>query len=81
MMAWSVRRDSRCPITQPFGVVRESDGSLESCHDSREDARGQMAALYAGEKSLGFIPEALKAVDSPVPKDETAPSDTSDEAV
>lgn len=61
-MPWAVKRDSRCPISKPFAVVKETDGAIFGCHASRGEARAQQAALYAREatKSLGFVPLGLK---------------------
>ena len=32
-----------------FAVVKDDDGSVTGCHDSREEAEAQLAALYASE--------------------------------
>jgi len=32
-------------------VIKDADGSLAGCHDSREEAEAQIAALYASEES------------------------------
>lgn len=42
-----------------FPVVKDSDNEVMGCHDTKEDAERQLAALYANEKvekSEGFVP-------------------------
>ena len=34
---------------QGFPVVKDSDGTVMGCHQTQEDAKGQLAALYANE--------------------------------
>jgi HK97 family phage prohead protease len=36
-----------------FCVIKDDDGEVEGCHDSREEAEAQMRALYAAEKAEG----------------------------
>ena len=50
-MPWSIRRDDRCPVSRPYGVVKDADNELEGCHATKEKARAQQAALYASERS------------------------------
>ena len=45
-MPWNVRRDSRCPADEPWGVVN-SNGTLMGCHETREQAQAQRTALCA----------------------------------
>lgn len=48
-MPWSiVEGDERCDAGE-FAVVKDEDNELEGCHATREDAEGQVAALYASE--------------------------------
>jgi len=50
-MPWHIVEDSRgCPTTQSFAVVKDADGSIEGCHETKQGAEDQMAALYAGEE-------------------------------
>jgi len=52
MMPWHIVENSRsCPATQPFAVVKDDDGSVEGCHETRQGAEDQMAALYASEEN------------------------------
>lgn len=45
-MPWSIKkRDDK------FCVIKDSDGSTEKCHDTREQATKHMRALYASERS------------------------------
>lgn len=48
-MPWDVKRDTRCPASKPWGVVKKKDGKLEGCHETKEKARKQQEALYANE--------------------------------
>src|SRR3972149_7305913 len=50
-MPWSVAQDERCPADKPWGVVKDSDDSLEGCHATEDEAKAQQAALYANEAS------------------------------
>ena len=34
---------------QGFPVVKDSDGTVMGCHETQEDAKGQLAAVYANE--------------------------------
>lgn len=49
-MPYSIRKDSGCPEGKPFAVVKNDDGKKMGCHESREKARRQLAAIYANEK-------------------------------
>jgi ATP-dependent protease ClpP protease subunit len=46
---YSIEQTEACPAAKPFGVTKDSDGSLMGCHVSREAAQQQVAALYASE--------------------------------
>ncbi len=48
-MPWHVSETSKCPASKPWGVIKDSDGSVAGCHASKADAEKQMAALYANE--------------------------------
>lgn len=48
-MPWHVTEDDRCPTSRPWGVVKDDDGELEGCHATQDDAKDQLAALYANE--------------------------------
>jgi len=51
-MPWHVvKNSSQCPDSKPYGVVKDSDGSLVACHASESDANDHLAALYASEQS------------------------------
>ena len=45
-MPWNIRRDSRCPADEPWGVV-DSRGLLVGCHETREQAQVHRATLCA----------------------------------
>lgn len=49
-MPWTiVENHGDCPSSRPFGVVKENDGELEGCHETRDAAQQQIAALEASE--------------------------------
>lgn len=52
-MPWHV--DDNHPDCSGYAVVKDSDGSVAGCHETREAANRQMAALYANE------PDAARA--------------------
>lgn len=48
-MPWSVQTDNpECGEGQ-HAVVKDADGTVEGCHDTRDEALAQVAALYASE--------------------------------
>lgn len=50
-MPWTVENDpEKCSASMPWAVIRLSNGVVEGCHATEEDANSQMAALYAGEE-------------------------------
>src|SRR5262245_870301 len=52
-MPWSVRKTNSCPASKPWGVIKDSDGTVEGCHPTEAAANRQRAALYASESSYG----------------------------
>jgi len=71
-MPWSIKkRDGR------FCVIKDDDGSVEGCHDSRDRARRQLAALYASEAKETLMNQVTINIGSDVPLVE----DTADKAV
>jgi hypothetical protein len=59
-MPWHTVKDhAECGEGQ-WAVVKDSDGSVAGCHDSKADADDQMAALYANEGDSGMTTEALR---------------------
>jgi len=65
-MPWDVVRDSRCPKSKPFGVVKES-GELVACHPTKTAAQAQRRALYASEEKAMNEPETELKSWEPVP--------------
>lgn len=47
-MPWHIDGDH--PDCGGWAVVKDSDGTVEGCHDSLQEAHAQMAALYASEE-------------------------------
>src|SRR5512139_2899795 len=54
-MPWHVGKSSSCPGSKPYAVIKDSDGSVVGCHETKAKADRQLAALYANE------PKAAKA--------------------
>lgn len=49
-MPYDVRAGSpRCPSGKPFAVVKRGSDTPLGCHETREGAMRQQAALYASE--------------------------------
>ena len=51
-MPWHVGTSDKCPESKPFAVIKDADGEVEGCHETREMAEKQMAALYASETKV-----------------------------
>jgi len=51
-----------CPTDRPWGVVNETDQSVEGCHASEDEANAQVDALYANENDAGAAEVAFTAV-------------------
>lgn len=67
-MPWHVSRSEECPPNRPFAVIKDSDGSVEACHVTEDDANDQVKALYSAEmrsKAQEFLrlPELKEATD------------------
>lgn len=45
-MPWHIGKHAECST---FAVIKDDDDSLAGCHDTKEEAEAQMAALYANE--------------------------------
>lgn len=45
--------DDRCPASEPWSVVKQTDNELMGCHASKDDAQDQLAALNANEADDG----------------------------
>lgn len=43
-----------------FAVVKEDNGEVEGCHETRDGARAQQSALYASEEKMKWTAEARK---------------------
>lgn len=56
-MPWKIeeRDEKHC-------VVKESDGSVEKCHDSRSEAEDHMKALYANTEDEGYSKEEIASI-------------------
>lgn len=53
---WSIETgNAECGEGQ-YAVVKDADGTVEGCHDTRDEALAQVAALYASEGEKASIP-------------------------
>lgn len=50
VMPYQVKRTGDCPDSKPWAVVKESDGKVMGCHETKEQANAQLAALNAAER-------------------------------
>lgn len=48
-MPWHVDKTSKCPVSKPWGVIKDSDSSVAGCHPDKDKAVAQLKALYANE--------------------------------
>lgn len=61
-MPWHVEKSAECPVSRPWAVVKDDDGSIEGCHQSEAAAEQQLAALNIAEaegrayESIDFNP-------------------------
>jgi len=51
-MPYSITRGKGCSPSKPWGVVKDSDGTVVACHATKESALAQIRALYAVEPAL-----------------------------
>lgn len=53
LMPWHIVEDSAlCPVSRPYGVIKDATGQVEGCHTSRTAATEHMRALYAAEQAM-----------------------------
>lgn len=55
-MPWSVAKSDKCPSSKPWACIKDSDGTVEGCHATKDGAEAQMAALYASESEAKSMP-------------------------
>ncbi len=48
-MPYSVLETKSCPVSKPFGVIKDDTRKVMGCHSSEGDAEKQIRALYASE--------------------------------
>src|SRR5580765_6874058 len=53
-MPWHVAKSSSCPVTKPWAVIKDTDGSKVACHPTKDSAVQHMKALYANEPSAAW---------------------------
>ena len=49
-MPYMIGMSDSCPADKPHAVMKNADGKLMGCHATEEDAKKQMAALYASDE-------------------------------
>jgi HK97 family phage prohead protease len=54
-MPWHAAKSDQCPVSKPWAVIKDSDGTIAGCHATESDADDQVAALYANEKSPSLL--------------------------
>ena len=55
-MPWHIGSSDDCPASKPYAVIKDADGSVAGCHETREKAQKQLAALYAQEPNMKTEP-------------------------
>jgi len=63
---WHISEDSAECAEGQFAVVKDATGEVEGCHDTREEAADQMAALYASESDDNPDAGRYVAVSGPI---------------
>jgi hypothetical protein len=58
-MPYSITRGKGCSPSKPWGVVKDSDGTVVACHETKESALAQIRALYKVEPALTKAREQL----------------------
>lgn len=53
-MPYHVDKSARCPASRPWGVIKDSDGSVLGCHASKKAATAQMAAVLISESEVNM---------------------------
>lgn len=57
-MPWKIVKNAgSCDESKPYAVVKETDGKVVGCHETREGANEQLRALYVNE------PTAAEAIE------------------
>lgn len=74
-MPWDISEGhSDCEGSEPWAVIKDSDGSMAGCHESEAKAKKHMAALYANERGvmdrIRELWEQIRAVFEPVLEEE-----------
>jgi HK97 family phage prohead protease len=60
-MPWHIEKDSgACSTGEPWAVIKDSDGSVAGCHSTEEEAKAQLAALYANEEGDSMSTDTVR---------------------
>lgn len=62
-MPWHIGSSDQCPAGKPYAVIKNGTSEVSGCHESREKARRQMAALYASEPKA-VLPVKAQVMDT-----------------
>lgn len=65
-MPYHVGSNQDCPPSKSYAVIKDADGEVMGCHESKEKANKQLAALNIAEKESASIDEWQDAMDDVV---------------
>lgn len=60
-MPWHVAKSTECPSSKPWAVIQDSNGEVVACHETKQGAMDQVAALYAAEQGTARDAEPIGA--------------------
>ena len=61
-MPWHVGSSDTCPSSKPYAVIKDADDSVAGCHETRQKAEAQMAALYANDANKAWSSAYITAL-------------------
>lgn len=50
-MPYHISKSESCPSSKPYAVIKDADGEIMGCHESRSSAEDQLAAIHINEVS------------------------------
>lgn len=80
-MPYEVKKSDQCGSDKPWGVFKQSDGSLVACHMTKDKAMAQMAAIMASEGMKSASGRLMRDADLLVERDLLSTQDPADERV
>lgn len=48
-MPYHVGKSESCPASKPYAVIKDSDGEVLGCHETKESAESQITAINLNE--------------------------------